>query len=214
MAGNDRTGPFSSRKNGCEVHGCGAHWLHTVHHSCLYGQTCVQTLPYEYAVVNATTGNWAHLTSKHPQSPQKMGEGDKLIMVESRRVLSSFWFWGGGQTIPWFFIFFPYLFYHRLLVSNCSKFCVKQMGSTVTNRLITSWSTGRTTGDKEQDCLVCTWSNDDKSTRTALVSSVAGWEADNTESMHPMCMERHAPNHYQWPPIQFAGQTFLTIVKS
>ena len=41
-----------------------------------YGQTCVRTLPYVYAVVNSTTRNWAHLTSKHPQSPQKMGEGD------------------------------------------------------------------------------------------------------------------------------------------
>ena len=29
------------------------------------------------------------------------------------------------------FHIFPYLFYHRFLVSNCSKFCVKRMGSTV-----------------------------------------------------------------------------------
>ena len=43
-----------------------------------YGHTCVRTLHYEYAVVNWTTRNWAHLTSKYPppQSPQKMGEGD------------------------------------------------------------------------------------------------------------------------------------------
>ena len=30
---------------------------------------------YQSVKVN-TTRNWAHLTSKHPQSPQKMGEGD------------------------------------------------------------------------------------------------------------------------------------------
>ena len=64
-------------------------------------------------------------------TPKVLKKWGKVIMVGSRRFLPSFWFWGGGQTIPWFFIFFPYLFYHRFLVSNCSKFCVKQMGSTV-----------------------------------------------------------------------------------
>ena len=38
-----------------------------------YGQICVRTLPYEYAVVNSTTGNWAHLTSKHPPKSSKNG---------------------------------------------------------------------------------------------------------------------------------------------
>ena len=41
-----------------------------------YGQTCVRMLPYEYAVVNSTTGNWAHLTSKRPPKSSKNGEGD------------------------------------------------------------------------------------------------------------------------------------------
>ena len=76
MAGNDRTSLFFIKEKGCEVDGSGAYWLHALHRSRLYGQTCVRTLPYAYAVVNSTTRNWAHLTSKHPQSPQKMGEGD------------------------------------------------------------------------------------------------------------------------------------------
>ena len=133
MAGNDRTGPFSSRKNGCEVHGCGAHWLHTVHHSrlCIYGQTCVRTLPYEYAVVNSTTGNWAHLTSKHHPKSSKNGGRSLVIMVGSRRVFVLFLILGRRADHPMIFHIFPYLFYHSFLVSNCSKFCVKQMGSTV-----------------------------------------------------------------------------------
>ena len=53
----------------------------------VYGQTCVRTLPYAYAVVHSTTRNWAHLTLKHPQSPQKWG---KVIMVRSRRVIFLF----------------------------------------------------------------------------------------------------------------------------
>ena len=67
--------PFSSRKKDVKLTvvariGC------TPYTAPAYGQTCVRTLPYAYAVVNSTTRNWAHLTSKHPQSPQKMGEGD------------------------------------------------------------------------------------------------------------------------------------------
>ena len=93
-----------------------------------YGQTCVRTLPYEYAVVNSTTGNWAHLTSKHLKVLKKWG---KVIMVESRRVFVLFLILGRRTDHPMIFHIFPYLFYHRFLVSNCSKFCVKQMGSTV-----------------------------------------------------------------------------------
>ena len=63
--------------------------------------------------------------------PNSSKNGGRWLWLDPEGFLSSFWFWGGGQTIPWFFIFFPYLFYHRFLVSNCSKFCVKQMGSTV-----------------------------------------------------------------------------------
>ena len=75
MAGNDPTRPFSSRKTDVKSTvvariGC------TPYTAPAYGQTCVRTLHYAYAVVNSTTHNWAHLTSKHPQSPQKMGEGD------------------------------------------------------------------------------------------------------------------------------------------
>ena len=40
------------------------------------GHTCVRTVHLSYAVVNWINRNWAHLTSKHPQSPQKMGEDD------------------------------------------------------------------------------------------------------------------------------------------
>ena len=47
---------------------------HTTYTAPDYGHTCVQALHYTYAVVNWTTRNWAQLTSKHPQSPQKMGE--------------------------------------------------------------------------------------------------------------------------------------------
>ena len=75
MAGNDRTRPFSSREKDVKLMvvariGC------TPYTASAYGQTWVRTLTYAYAVVNSTTRNWAHLTSKHPQSPQKMGEGD------------------------------------------------------------------------------------------------------------------------------------------
>ena len=75
VVGNDPTRPFSSRKTDVKSTivariGC------TPYTAPAYGQTCVRTLPYAYAVVNSTTRNWAHLTSKHPQSPPKMGEGD------------------------------------------------------------------------------------------------------------------------------------------
>ena len=122
---------FFIKEKGCKVDGSDAHWLHTVHCSRL-GQTCVRTLPYAYAVVNSTTRNWAHLTSKQwpPNwSPQKMGE--LVIMVESRRIFVLFLILGRRADHPMIFHIFPYLFYHRFLVSNCSKFCVKQMGSTV-----------------------------------------------------------------------------------
>ena len=67
-----------------------------------------------------------------PQSPPKMGEGDYGRIPKGFCPLFDFGEEGRPtETIPWFFIFFPYLFYHRFLVSNCSKFCVKQMGSTV-----------------------------------------------------------------------------------
>ena len=128
MAGNDQMGPFSSRKNGCEVHGCGARINCTPYTTPAYGQTCVRKLPYEYAVVNSTTGNWAYLTSKPPQSPQKMGEGDYCRIL---KVFVLFLILGRRADHPMIFHIFPYLFNHRFLVSNCSKFCVKQMGSTV-----------------------------------------------------------------------------------
>ena len=72
-----------------------------------YGQTCVRTLPYEYAAVNSTTGNWAHLTSKHPQSPQKMG---KVIMVGSRRVFVLFLILGRRADHPMIFHIFSISF--------------------------------------------------------------------------------------------------------
>ena len=52
-------------------------------------------------------------------------------MVGSRRVFVLFLILGRRADHPMIFHIFPYLFYHRFLVSNCSKFCVKQMGSTV-----------------------------------------------------------------------------------
>ena len=127
MAGNDRARPFSSRKKDVKLTvvasiGC------TPYTAPAYGQTCVRTLPSTYAVVNSTTRNWARLTSKHPQSPQKMGEvrygripkGFVLFLILGRRA-----------DHPMIFHIFPYLFYHRFLVSNCLKFCVKRIGSTV-----------------------------------------------------------------------------------
>ena len=69
---------FFIKENGCEVtgiRGSGAHWLHTVHRSRLWSNMRMDAA-YAYAVVNSTTRNWAHVTLKHPQSPQKMGEGD------------------------------------------------------------------------------------------------------------------------------------------
>ena len=53
-------------------------------------------------------------------------------MIGSRMFFSSFWFWEEGRPSHEF-SYFPYLFYHRFLVSNCSKFCVKQMRSSVSS---------------------------------------------------------------------------------
>ena len=99
-----------------------------------YGQTCVRTLPYAYAVVNSTTRNWAHLTSKHPQSPQKMGDGDYGRIPKGFCPL--FDFGEEGRPSHDFSYFFHIFFTIGFLVSNCSKFCVKQMGSTVHEILI------------------------------------------------------------------------------
>ena len=57
----------------------------------------------------------------------------KVIMVGSRRVFVLFLIWGGGGGADHAMIFhtFSDLFYNRFLVSNCSKFCVKKMGSAV-----------------------------------------------------------------------------------
>ena len=127
MARNDWRRPFSSRNKDVKSTvvariGC------TPYTAPAYGQTCVRTLPYAYAVINSTTRNWAHLTLKHPQSPQNWG---KVFMVGSRRVFVLFLILGRWAGHPMIFHIFPYLFYHRFLVSNCSKFCVKGMGSTV-----------------------------------------------------------------------------------
>ena len=72
---------------------------------------------------NSTTHNLAHLTSKHPPSAQKMGEGD---YGRTRRVFVLFLMLGRRADRPMIFHIFPYLFYQRFLVNNCSKFCVKK----------------------------------------------------------------------------------------
>ena len=59
-------------------------------------------------------------------------------MVGSRRVFVLFLILGRRADHPMIFHIFPYLFYHRFLVSNCSKFCVKRMGSTVANRVLSN----------------------------------------------------------------------------
>ena len=64
-----------------------------------------------------------------PQSPQKMGEGDYGRIPKGFCPL--FDFGEEGRPSHDFSYFFHIFFYHRFLVSNCSKFCVKQMGSTV-----------------------------------------------------------------------------------
>ena len=101
---------FFIKEKGFDVHGSGAHWLHTVHRSRL----CVglRTL---YSVANSTTRIWAHLTSKHPQSPQKMGEGD-YGRIPKGFVL--FLILGRRAHHPMIFHIFQYFFYHRFLISN------------------------------------------------------------------------------------------------
>ena len=66
----------------------------------------LRTLPSQ--VVVPTGRNWAHMTWKCPQSPQKNGGGGYCQDPEG--LATSFWFWGGGQTITWFFIFFHTFF--------------------------------------------------------------------------------------------------------
>ena len=124
MAGNDRTSLFSSRKKDVKLTevariGCTPYTAHA------YGQTCVRTLPYGYAVVNSTTRNWAHLTSTHPPKSSKKGEGDYGRIPKGLCPLFDFGEEGRPSND---FPYFPYLFNHRFLVSNCSKFCVKMDG--------------------------------------------------------------------------------------
>ena len=64
-------------------------------------------------------------------TPKVLKKWGKVIMVGSRRVFVLFLILGRRADHPMIFHIFPYLFYHRFLVSNCSKFCVKWMGSTV-----------------------------------------------------------------------------------
>ena len=95
----------------------------------LFDLICLRELcPYAYAVVNSTTRNWAQLTSKPPPPPKVLGEGGYGRIPKGFCPLFDF----GEEGRPSHdFSYFPYLFYHRFLVSNCSKFCVKRMGSTV-----------------------------------------------------------------------------------
>ena len=100
---------------------------HTPYTAPNYGHTCVRTVHYLYAVVNWIPRNWAHLTSKHPESPQKMGEDD---FGRFPKVFSPLFDFGEeGRPSHDFSCFFPYLFYHRFLVSNCSEFCVNSNDS-------------------------------------------------------------------------------------
>ena len=87
----------------------------------------LRTLPSELVV--PTGRNWAHMTWKCTPKSSKNGGGG--YRQDPEGLATSFWFWGGGQTITWFFIFFPYRFYHGFFVGDCSKFCVKKMKSTV-----------------------------------------------------------------------------------
>ena len=64
-------------------------------------------------------------------TPKVLKKWGKVIMVGSRRVFILFLILGRRADHPMIFHIFPYLFYHRFSVSNCSKFCVKRMGSTV-----------------------------------------------------------------------------------
>ena len=59
-----------------------------------------------------------------------------MVHVGSRGFCPLFDFGEEGRPFNDFSYFFPYLFYHRFLVSNCSKFCVKwiRMGSTVVGK--------------------------------------------------------------------------------
>ena len=74
----------------------------------------LRTLPSETVV--PTGHNWAHMTWKCPQSPQKNGGWSICHYPEG--LATSVWFWGGGQTITWFFIlsipFLPWVFHRRL----------------------------------------------------------------------------------------------------
>ena len=79
-------------------------------------------------------------------TPKVLKKWVNVIMVGSRRIFVLFLILGRRADHPMIFHIFPYLFYHRFLVSNCSKFCVKQMGSTVawTQRRLTEcfpWAT-------------------------------------------------------------------------
>ena len=95
--------------------------LHTVHRrSRAYGQTCVRTLPYTRTQLSTRPLVTGHIWRRN--TPKVLKKWGKVVMVGSQRVLSSFWFWGGGQTIPWFFIFFPYLFYHRFWSATVQSF--------------------------------------------------------------------------------------------
>ena len=75
---------------------------------CMYCQTCVRTLPYTYAVVDSTTRNWAHVTSKHP--PKSLKKWGKVIMVGSRRVFILFLILGRRADHPMFFHIFSISF--------------------------------------------------------------------------------------------------------
>ena len=93
-----------------------------------YRHTWVRTLPYGYAVVNSTTRNWAHLTSKHPQSPQKMG---KVIMVGFRRFFSPLFDFGEESRPSQDFSYFSISFLPSFLGQQLFKVLRKKMRFTV-----------------------------------------------------------------------------------
>ena len=90
-----------------------------------YGQTCVLTLPNAYAVVNSTTRNWAHLTSKHPKVLKKWG---KVIMVGSQRVFVLFLILGRRADHPIIFHVFSISFLPKVFGQQLFKVLRKKDG--------------------------------------------------------------------------------------
>ena len=77
--------------------------------------------PAKLSFLPAVTGHtWRE------NAPKVLKNGGGGYCQDPEGLVTSFWFWGGGQTITWFFIFFPYLFYQGFFLGDCSKFCVKK----------------------------------------------------------------------------------------